>query len=159
VLGQAEAADPGHLQSNQLRVAGCKLTLMRPLTEQEGQFLNLLLTQPLRGADELRGQVSHASVTGERECCPSLDLAVDRDRALRGPIDGRVHFEARGKTAEGTPFDLIIHHHDGYLTEFEVVHYNSDEAPRLALSDLKALELFGWDEDDPSSFPFRSKFG
>ena len=133
---------------------------MRPLSENEREFLSFVLTQPLKGSAELLAQLPLTSAELRDTCgCPSLTLAVDRTRAAPAPIGPKVHFEARGKLADGQPVDVIVHHHDGYLEVLEFVAYTLPEHSDFAIPETRRLELFGWDEDDPATFPFRSKLG
>jgi len=53
---------------------------------------------------------------------------------------------------------VIVHHHDGYLDELEFVAYTHAEQFAFEIPARRFVELFGWDEDDPEAFGFRSRF-
>ena len=136
------------------------LALMRSLSGHEREFLSFMLTQPLKGSAEFLAQLPLTSAELRDTCgCPSLTLSVDRTRAAPAPIGPKVHFEARGKLADRQPVDVIVHHHAGYLEVLEFIAYTSPEHSEFAIPETKRFELFGWDEDDPATFSFRSKLG
>ena len=131
---------------------------MRSLSKNERDFLSFVLRQPLKGSAELLAQLPLTSAELRDTCgCPSLTLSVDRTQAAPAPVGPGVHFEARGKLADGQPVDVIVHHNDGYLEVLEFVAYTLPEHSDFAIPETKRLELFGWDEGDPATFPFRSK--
>ena len=133
---------------------------MRSLSKDEADFLVFVLAQPLKGSAELLAQLPITSAELRDTCgCPSLTLSVDRTRAAPAPISQRVHFEARAKLPNGEPVDVIVHHHEGYLQVLEFVAYTSPEHSDFGLPRGDRVDLFGWDEDDPDSFPIRSRLG
>ena len=59
---------------------------------------------------------------------------------------------------DGTPLDVIVHHHEGYLRELEFVSYAGPEHEHFDIPAPDQVELFGWDEDEPERFGFKSRF-
>src|SRR5687767_4288407 len=99
----------------------------RDLLPDERYFLDVLLSQPFNGRDELREQAHHVSVTGlSCSCgCPSVGLAVDRT-APPAPVSGMVA-EGVGVDADGNLVGVMLLVDDGgYMYDLDVWAFGGD---------------------------------
>lgn len=103
----------------------------RPLTSEERDVLELLLSADFEGAADLRVQAKSAMSVGGCACpCPSVDMLVTDPDAKPVPMPSRVvPAELRIEANEdGIPGDVILFVDDGRLSYLEYVYY-TDEAP------------------------------
>ena len=91
----------------------------RTLRDKEKELLELMLSQPFEGSNELRSQVTHALVSSECEDCATIEFTVDRAaRPAATPV--RVPVEAIGPATDGEVTQVLLHVIDGYLAELEL---------------------------------------
>ena len=109
----------------------------RPLTALERAVLDLLLSEPFPGRDELRDQAADVKVNGGCDCgCATVDLLVSGDSIPPAPVLRRVPVEAT--TTAGPAADVLLHVVNGRLNELEVFRHDGEPA---ALPDSGILKL------------------
>jgi len=99
----------------------------RKLLPNERHVLDVLLSRPFRGRDELHAQASVATVTDlSCECgCPSIALGVDRT-ATPAPVHGMVA-DGDGVDSDGNLVGVLLWVDDeGYMNDLEVFGYGPD---------------------------------
>jgi hypothetical protein len=106
----------------------------RPLTGREREILEMLLSVPAPGVEELRAQVPHAEAARWSCGCASFALKVDRERAPRSSATARPFAEAATHEREDASrtFDLLLWVEDGWLSGVEIVDYvdrHGDDSP------------------------------
>ena len=110
----------------------------RDLLPDERHLLDVLLSRPFDGRDELSAQASAVTATGlSCKCgCPSIDLAVDRavpSATVRGMVAEGVGLDRNGNRV-GV---LLWVDDDGYMNGLEVFGFGDDIRGR-------PTETFGW---------------
>lgn len=120
----------------------------RELTADEKAVLELMLTRPFPGRDELRAQLPHVRATG-LSCgcgCPSIALQVDR-AAPHAHVSDRTPADAFGRDGEGNLVFVVLFVEDGYLSELEftdMASTSSTGAPGFPA--LDSLRLPQWQD-------------
>jgi hypothetical protein len=118
-----------------------RISLDRPLTDAERQFLTWLLEHGERGATEYLSQIPSVTVIGQCSCgCPTLDLAV---AGKHGKGGSTIVADFVGTTPEGTLVGVLVHVREGTLSELEVYDMRGD-AERFSFPRPEALRL--WSE-------------
>lgn len=122
----------------------------RELSPTEKHFLDVLLSRPFVGRDELREQAPHVTVTGlSCTCgCPSLALSVDAS-APPAPVRGMVT-EGNGLDANGNYVGVTLFvDDDGYMNDFDVWAWGDDIHGRETISwgwpTVESFELPEWE--------------
>jgi hypothetical protein len=116
----------------------------RDLSSDERYVLDVLLSRPFFGRDELREQVGHTRVTGlSCSCgCPSMNLAVDRPVAA-APTSGMVA-DGVGLDAGGKPVGaLLFVDDDGYMSELEIFGWADDT---FGMPTVASFKLAEWED-------------
>ena len=103
----------------------------RALTEREAATLEFMLSGDDPRLDHLREQSGYVTVVGRWDCCPTIDLEVDRDPSTpaMGLSTPAVETQTIDRTDENASMDLLLFAKDGWLTTLELVHYG-DAVPR-----------------------------
>ena len=115
----------------------------RSLSPDEQHVLNVLLSRPFPGRDELRTQVAHARVVGLAcDCgCPSVTLTVDRS-AAPAPATGMV-VDGVGLDADGNALGVLLFvGDDGYLAELEIY---SAAGETVGMPTVQSFALAEWE--------------
>jgi hypothetical protein len=98
----------------------------RPLSRREAAVLAFMLSPDDPRLEPLRRQAEVVTVTGNWGCCATIDLSVDRSRAIAAP--GLCSPVTEMATIEKAPaeryHDLLLFLDDeGWLKTLEIVHY------------------------------------
>ena len=110
----------------------------RALTPLERAVLNVLLSQPFPGRDELRRQAEDVRVKSRCACgCDTVDLLVEERSSQPAPVVNRVPVEAT--STEGPATDVLLHVVDGLLNELEVYRHDGEPATLPEPSCLKLV--------------------
>ena len=131
----------------------------RSLGPDGRRLLDVLLSRPFEGRDELRAQVAAVQVTGSScQCggCPSLALAVS-DGAPRSSVTGMV-VEGAGVDPDGNQVGVLLFVDDqGCMNELEVYAHGGTVDGRLTgdrwgMPTVESFRLAEW-EPHPGSTP------
>lgn len=123
------------------RKSGWREIPPRPLTKDQGELLEFLLSEPFPGRDELQSQLATARVTAECSCgCRSSALDVDRSASPPVRSIERIPVEAEGADVDGTEVDLLLHVVGGYMNELEI--FRVDSKPIVRVPRPGKLQLF-----------------
>ena len=101
-----------------------------PLTHRQREILDFLLSVDMPGVDDLRRQAEFAESAGPwAECCPSISLSIDRERAPQSSIRRSPAIEAWSRERDDPEclFDLLIFLDEGWLSTIELVHYGESD--------------------------------
>ncbi len=98
----------------------------RPMFHREATTLAFMLSPDDPRLEPLRRQAEVVTVTGNWGCCATIDLAVDRSRAIAAP--GLSSPVTETATIEKEPAEryhdlLLFLDEDGWLKTLEIVHY------------------------------------
>ena len=98
----------------------------RPLSRREAAVLAFMLSPDDPRLEPLRRQAEAVTATGNWGCCATIDLWVDRSRAIAAP--GLCSPVTETATIEKGPAEryhdlLLFLDDDGWLKTLEIVHY------------------------------------